>query len=193
MRLPRTVILGGLILLTPLLLTSLASILLILNSVNPMQLTFVTEFRVENQTTRPLWVTPIGTFNTGGKCVLPQFATSVPAIPAVRSRDLRLEPGGSTWIIYDWDDLNFSEIVVRDARGEYRQLVVDPDPPKRNYYRNKRERYVIEEWESLPAATANVLAAALNLDRQWWIWGLFAIGLIVMGLYRWLYRVYRLT
>jgi UPF0716 family protein affecting phage T7 exclusion len=36
----KIIVLGALILLTPLLLTSLASLLLLLNSVNPMQLTF---------------------------------------------------------------------------------------------------------------------------------------------------------
>ena len=37
------------------------------------------------------------------------------------------------------------------------------------------------------------LSAALPLepDRQWRLWGLFGTGLIVMGLYLWLYRVYR--
>jgi hypothetical protein len=105
------------------------------NAVNPMQLTFVTGFRVENRTSRPLWITPVGTLHAGGKHVLPQFAAGFPAIPAFRTKNLRIEPGGSTWISYDWDDINFSEVVVRNAEGEYRQLVVDPDPPKHSYYR----------------------------------------------------------
>ena len=187
----RVIVLGGLILLTPLLLTSLASLLLLFNAVNPMQLTFVTGFRVENRTGRPLWITPVGTRHPEGKCVLPQFAASFPAIPAFRSKDLRIEPGGSTRILYDWDDINFSEVAVRNAEGEYRQLVVDPDPPKQDYYRNRQERYVLEDWESLPLADAGVLAVAREADRQWRLWGLFATGFVVLGLYLWLQRVYR--
>src|SRR5262249_19339689 len=106
-------------------------------------------------------------------------------------KDLRIEPGGSTWIIYDWDDINFSEIVVRDAEGEYRQLVVDPDPPKRAYYRNKQDRYVIEDWESLPLAAANVLAVVQASDRSWRLWGLVTTGFVVMGLFLCLLRLYR--
>ncbi len=192
MQSPKTIAaMCGLILLTPLLLTSLASLLMLCNSVNPMQLTFVTRFRVENQTALPLWVTPVGTHNSGRKVVLPQFALSFPAIPAIRSRDFRVEPGGSTWIIYDWDDINFSEIVVRDAEGEYRQLVVDPNPPRVNYDRSKQERYVIEGWESLSQPATDVLAAARSPDRQWRLWGLFVTGFVVLGLYLWLWRVYR--
>jgi hypothetical protein len=183
-------VLCGLILLTPLLLTSLASLLMLFNSVNPMQLTFVSSLRVDNRTTRPLWVTPLGTFNSGAKGVLPQFALSFPAFPAFRSRDLRVEPGGSTWITYDWDDINFSEIVVRDAEGKYRELVVDPNPPKVNYYRNKQERYVIEGWESLSQPAAEALAAAQSPDRQGRLWWLFLTGFVVLGLFIWLWRVY---
>jgi hypothetical protein len=184
-------VLIGLSLLTPLLLTSLASLLMLFNSVNPMQLAFVSSFRVDNRTTQPLWVTPIGTFNSGAKGVLPQFALSFPAIPAFRSRDLRVESAGPIWIIYDCDDINFSEILVRDAQGEYRQPVVDPNPPKVNYYRNKQERYVIEGWELLSLPATDVVAAARSPDRQWRLWGLFVTGFVVMGLFLWLRRIYR--
>ena len=37
-----------------------------------------------------------------------------------------------------------SEIVVRNADGEYRQLIVDPVPPKRGYYANTQEHFVID-------------------------------------------------
>lgn len=187
----KTLLLVALILLAPLLLVSLASLLLIFGSINPMQLAFVSTFRVENRCTMPLWVTPVGTLNSGKKAVLPQFVTSLPALPAFHRKDIRVDPGGSVSIIYDWDDINFSEIVARNAEGEYRQLVVDPDPPKVNYYRNKQEAYLIEDWDGMPLAADDVLALAQEPDSSWLAWAFIMAGVAILGFYWWLLRVYR--
>jgi hypothetical protein len=189
----RFVISAGLVASAPLLLTTLGSFLILFNVINPMQLTFLTSFRVENRTGRPLWVTPVGTFNSGGKDVPPQFATGVLAVPAFRSKEFRVEPGASAWIHYDCDDINLTEIAARDAAGEYRQLVVDPDPPKRGYYRNRRDLYTLDSWDALSPAPADVLAAVRKPDPQRRLWALFATGFVVLALYRALLRAHRRT
>lgn len=186
----RFVMLVGLVASAPLLLTTLASFLLLFNAINPMQLAFLSSFRVENRTGRPLWVTPVGTFHSGGKRVLPQFATGVLAVPAFRSKEIRVEPGGSAWVHYDCDDINVTEIVARAAGGNDRQLVVDPAPPKDGYYRNGSDLYVLDSWNALSPAPADVLAAVREPDRQWPLWGLVATGLVVLPLYRALWRAY---
>ena len=190
MRLPqKLLVLGGLIILTPLLLCSLGLLLLLINSVNPIQITYLTRFRVENLTTRPLWLTPVGTFDSGRKSVLPLFARRLPAIPAFWTKNIRIDPGGRTWIIYHCSCSNGSGLVVLDAEGEFRQLIVDPDPSKRDRF--KQERYIIENWETLPRAAVSVLAVARAPDRRWWRWAIFATGFIVMPLYIWMLRHYR--
>lgn len=185
----RVVLLGALIVLTPPLAVSGMLVLAVL--CDPMGEVFQASFRVENRTNQPLWITPVGTFNSGGKDVLPQYGSSY--LPGtIRSINLRIEPGGSTSITYDCDDINFSEIVVRNAAGEYRQVVVDPDPPKKNYYANDQKLFTIGDWETLPPAAANVVAVAQIPDGWWRNWGpVLATFAVTGGLYVWLLNVYR--
>jgi hypothetical protein len=184
-------ILCGLIVFSPLLLTSLFSLFFLFGSVNAFWVVFISRFRVENRTGAPLWITPVGTFNSGVKGVLPQFATSFPAFPAFRSRELRVDPGRSRRIRYDWDNINFSEIVVRNARGEYRQLIVDPDPPKKDYSPNRQEVYVIADFDSLSNVAQDVFAAASEAGKEHRFWLLFVTGFPVLGFYLWLLAAYR--
>jgi hypothetical protein len=158
------------------------------NTVNPMQIAFITEFEVENQTQMPLWVTPVGTFRSGGKSVLPQLAAAFPAIPAWRSRDLRIDPGETRRIYYDWDDINFSEIVVRDSVGVLRNLVVDPAPPTDAYYANKADLYRIENLQTLPVATSDIVTVLAPNPVRFIFCGLAVAGLIAPFLFGWLRR-----
>ncbi len=167
----------------------LVSLLILFGSMlNFMQMAFLATFRIENRTDRLLWVTPVGTGKSREhkKAVLLRFAARFPALMALRSRDLPVEPGGSIGILYEWDNENFSEIVVRDSSGEYRQLVVDPDPPRGRSYPNRQELYVIDDWESLPPTEPDVLAVAQEPDPAWEEYGLIATGFVFLGLYAWL-------
>ena len=173
---------------TPFLLFTGLWCLFFFNTVNPMQIMFITDFEVENRTLQPVWVTPIGTFRSGGKTVLPQFSAPFPAIPTWRSRDLGIAPGERRRIYYDWDDINFSEIVIRDSVGVLRNLVVDHRPPTDAYYANKADLYRIDNLLVLPMATPVVAAALAPSPRRFIFWTFAIAGLVAPFPFVWLRR-----
>jgi hypothetical protein len=170
--------------------------LFLFNSVNPMQAAFISEFKIENRTQLLIWVTPIGTRNDGSKHVLPQFSRILPAIPASDSRDLQIDAGKTRSIYYDWDDINFSDIAIRDTVGTLRTLVVDPAPPTTSYYANKQNLYPIEDLSALPVATSAVVAAVAPRPSSFSLWPFAIIGVMAPLIFLWLWRklrAYQLT
>jgi hypothetical protein len=61
--------------------------------------------------------------------LLPQFVTQWPAFQSYGSGVLTIPNGESARVLYDWDDMSFSALVVRRANGDVR--VVDVDPERR--------------------------------------------------------------
>ena len=161
--------------------------LILVNSVNPMQLTFISNFEVENKTQQPLWITPIGTTLSGRKSVLPQFIP-FPAIPVLHSRELKIEPEQRRRIHYDWDDINISEIAIRDSTGVLRCFVIDSSPPTRAYYANKKDLYAIDDFQRLPMATPTVAAAAAQNPRRFVFPILAVAGIVAPFVFRSLRR-----
>ena len=98
----------------------------LINNVNPIHLFFLVEFRVINESGETVYITPIGAVRTVQmpRHVLLRVSPRLPGTPALRQGDIRLDPGESLRIIYDADDVAASEIAVRNARGEYRQLFI---------------------------------------------------------------------
>lgn len=132
----------------------LVSLLLALSLVNPMGLAFLTTFTIENQTSKQLWVTPIGAVGKDGqRKTLPMSAFTFPNLPSPNDRDFTLTPGGNRSFTYDWDDVQFSEILVRDATGAFRALPTGLHPIEGQYRRPEQDRFVIKKWEDLAAAT----------------------------------------
>lgn len=172
----------------PFLLITCLLCLFLLNTVNPMQLEFITSFEIENRTQQPLWVTPVGTSRSGGKSVLPQYAASFPAIPAWSSRDLRINPGERRRIRYDWDDINFSHIAIRSSDGVVRSLIVDDTPPTDAYYANKADLYSIDDLQSLTMATRDVTAALVPSRHRLVLYPLVIAGIVAPFLFVWLRR-----
>src|SRR5260370_34742030 len=84
----RTVLIIILILFAP-----LFAFLFLFNTVNAFQLLYVMSLRVVNRSSRPLWITPVGTFARGPKQVLPQFLLALPALPAFQERNHRVRLG----------------------------------------------------------------------------------------------------
>ena len=72
---------------------------------------------MENHTGQTLLITPVGTIGDGYKAPLPTLMLAMPALPALRAGRYRLGPGESVTILYDMDDIHFSEIVIEDNRG----------------------------------------------------------------------------
>lgn len=172
----------------PFLLFTALWVLFFFNLINPMQEAFITEFEIENNTQQTVWVTPVGTFNEGGKSALPQFMSRFPSIPLGRSRDLMIEPGARRHIYYDWDDINFSEIAVRDSSGVLRNLVIDDSPPAEDYYANQEDLYRIENLESLPKASPEIQSAVAPPPPRVVFWTFARGGLIAPFLFTYLRR-----
>jgi hypothetical protein len=156
--------------------------LLAVHAVNPMLWIFLFDLVVENRTDRVLFVTPVGSIGPEGqRFTLPLYhATTRPfpiAVPVMKQGNFKLNPGESIELTYDWDDINFSEIVVRDDAGETRMLVVDPKPTENRYHSPYRSVFVIDSFEALKDSPAQVREAA---DDYLQIWpGLLAYGAVI--------------
>ena len=179
---------------TPCLLFTALWCVVLFGSVNPMVRAFITDFEVENRTQEAVWVTPVGTYNSGGKKVLPQFSASfMPflTIFAWESRDLHIGAGERRRIYYDCDDINFSEIVVRDSTETVTVLVVDANPPTDDYYANQFDVYFIDDIGNLPQPTPSVSAAIAPIGDRTMIWCCAFAGLVALFLFRRLRRELR--
>jgi hypothetical protein len=143
---------------------------------------FVTEFTVENRTAGVITVSPVGTVGPEGhKVPLPVKLAWMP-LPAPQVGGFRLEPGEAVTIRYDSDDVNFSEIVVRDEEGHWRQLVTDPNPTARQYHGPAKRHFIIDALASLGEVPPSVRRAAEAAGSQW---GLLVV-LVVLLLGPWL-------
>jgi hypothetical protein len=139
----------------------------LLNCINPMQLAFLTSFKVENQSGQDIWVTPIGTIGAEGrKSRLPIFITVIPAFHAIKTGRFHLKDGETLKIKYDWDDINFSEIAVEAKGGQFYQSIVDPKPTENRYHPPRSRHFIIPELETLPSIQPTVLEATNQPDRM---------------------------
>jgi hypothetical protein len=139
---------------------SLVVALILVNSVNPLQTIFISSFDVRNESREPLRFWVAGTHESGRVHLLPLFATSFPALPSFRNGGFNLQDRETTRITYDWDDHNFSSILVQ--RGNRDLFAVDVDIDTRRAgccYRNHRESYVLPAVSAMRAATPAERAA----------------------------------
>ncbi len=117
--------------------------------VNPFDAIFTTDFVVDNRTDEPIWVTLIGTVGKKG-------ARRPLWMVGRRDRgDIPIDAGDSLRLHYDWDDINFSEVVVRDARGRRFQMIANPDPVGRQYVVAPVRHFVVSDLDTMvPMAPA---------------------------------------
>lgn len=146
-------------------------VLFLLGAVNPMQLAFITEFTVENRTAATVYVTPIGTVSHEGlRRPLPMAAWPAPCVPASQRGRLPIRTGEKIAYYYDWDDINFSELVVESQDGELRQLVVNPNPTANQYTVPKETDFVIDDLDRLGPVDRSVREAYTLAQQRlpWW-------------------------
>jgi hypothetical protein len=157
---------------------SCVPIITVLNMVNPMQSAFVTSFTVANHLDTEICITPIGACGPQGRrATLPQYRSRWPAVRAADETDLRIAPGRVRTVLYDWDDINFSEILVRT--DEWRKvLVVDPEPTQHRYHSPRVTHFAINASTMLAEPTAQVLEAARvsGEGRMWFLMGVGVVG-----------------
>lgn len=168
------------------LLSPLLSAALLLVSVSPFQVMYVKPLRVTNRTTRPVWVTPVGTGRSGVSGILYQFASRFPAIPAVSGKHRRVKPGGTRRWYFDRKGLVNYVLVARNEAGEYRQWpaksISGEDPT-----RAAEDHFVIEDWEALEPVPAGVLAATLRRDPNRATCGVMLLGVVVAAVCWWVF------
>ncbi|NMO13580.1 hypothetical protein HPC49_00385 [Pyxidicoccus fallax] len=127
---------------------------------------FIVPLTVENRTGRPLLITPVGTpHGQEHKAPLPTVVRPMLAIPSPQAGSYPLGPDESVTIHFDRDDITASELVLEDEQGRIRQRVINPEPNKG--YRPLDERYVLEDFETLPEPSPPVLEASVAArDRK---------------------------
>ena len=144
-----------------------------------MALAFLTSFTVRNGSGEVVLITPIGTVGRAGhRRLLPLSRSSWLSIPASTASDFRLAPNEERRFTYDWDDINFSEIAVRDEHDHWRQLVVDPNPTERQYRPPAVDAFSIPPLTELPMATEAIRAAAVQPSSRvsaLWLIALFGL------------------
>lgn len=158
---------------------SLISALFLLNAVNPMSVAFLMPFEVVNASGEDVNITPVGAVGASGlRTTLPMSLSPHLSIPSLRNRSFRLAAGARRNFTYDWDDVEFSELLIVSHSGSAKELVVNPPPTDGNYRPPRTNRFVIPLLETLPSARQEV-HAVINTPRSlrlWFIWVLVLIG-----------------
>jgi len=143
----------------------------LLDPVNPMRQAFIIEFTVENRSESNVYVTPIGTVGPEGhRRPLPMELGKAAWAPASQRGRFPVRRGETITLYYDWDDINFSELVVETENGELRQLVVNPEPTLNQYIVPKVTDFVIDDLSRLEAVDHDVReahAAAQQPASRW--------------------------
>jgi hypothetical protein len=122
---------------------------------------FIADFKIENQTGQTLSVTPVGTVGKEGRrSPLPTIMSVALPLSALRAGGFRLAPGESLTVLYDMDDINFSEIVIENAQGQQFQLVVNPNPTTNQYHAPRQRYFPLNELGRLGPVDPRVAAAA---------------------------------
>ena len=143
------------------------------NTINPLSLGFRTEFWVTNKTTAPVLVTPVGTVGQEGYRTTLNLVRDTPLyLPVFRFARFAIAPGETRKFVYDWDDVQFSEISI-EASGQQRVIIVDPEPTKRQYTVPEQTHFVVSELAQLPHASSDVAAISEDVwnpfDLYWLI------------------------
>lgn len=156
-------------------------------------LLFRGDFEIVNRTRETLYVTPLGEAY-GRRFALIGLFSRFPYLGLFRRADIRLKPGASIHVVCEIDeDLIFSEIVVRNEAGEYRQKSID-DPSLKLISRGDLDSettgpiYAIESFSALPLTSPKVQEAvekARRFDAGRWLtlsMGLVPLILLIVWL-----------
>lgn len=145
--------------------------LFVFNMINPVAMAFVTEIHITNGLSEAISITPVGTTGPEGRRVpLPVYVSRVPAIPSERFGAFVVEPGQTRKLLYDWDDINVSEIVVTLADGSSRQMVVDTESTKDQYRLPTTNRFIIQDMSHLSDVPEGVAAAVTRGQQPTRLW-----------------------
>lgn len=121
------------------------------NSVNPMQVVFVTEMVIVNKSREDIVVSPIGEAHGSGRLrALPTFLADMPAIMAPRDGRFPVASGTTLRLFYDFDDIAATQIIVETVAASPRELAIG----------SAHGPYVVEQIDELPEASESARTAA---------------------------------
>ena len=132
---------------------------------------FLTYCSLTNRTATNIAVTPVGTVGSNGtRHLLPLCRTSFPFFIKSQRGEFEVAPNQTLTFCYDMDDINFSEIVIRNAHGMTAQIVVNEQPTQRQYTVPDTTDFTVTDFDSLLPVPDNVRLAAdgaKQLGRAW--------------------------
>jgi len=145
-----------------------------LSLANPATCMFDESFWVRNDTSTPIWFTPIGHFpSLTERRVIPQRLVRGVGLPSLGDSH-RVGPGQSIAITYDSDDIVVSELVIRSASLPSPRVF----PVKRPIVNGAT--LIVEDFDSLPLAKPVHLEGASNYSC-WRSWLLLLVFVVPLG------------
>ncbi len=148
--------------------------------VNPMGLAFLTSFEVVNSTHEDLVITPIGARGPDGRRgTLPIVSSSRLYVMSSQRGEFPLPAGSTLSLAYDWDDVQFSEIVCRRRDGSHFVLPTGLHPTQDQYRQPPTKRFEVSDLAALQPATELHLAAVRSRSgRIPFLYVLAGLGLL---------------
>jgi hypothetical protein len=166
------------LLLSPL---SFLTLLFGFNLINPMALMFLTSFTIENHSSEDIWVSPIGAVGAAGhRYTLPFSVSEFPYLTSPIDREFYIPPGSSRSFTYDWDDIQFSEILIMNKSGKFYVLGTGLHPTEGQYRRPQASVFMVPPLNELSRAEQIHTDALLvdKLHRMLILHGLAILGLL---------------
>ncbi len=157
------------------------TLLVLLNIINPLAVSFLAKFNVVNETGRDILVTPIGAVGSKGqRRPLPLSENKIISLGSARKINIPIPKGQTREFAYDWDDIQFSELLITAENGDFHVLITDPEPLKNQYHQPLKESFTIPPLSELPEAPENLTAVVENAGQntKWLYPTLYTLAII---------------
>lgn len=148
--------------------------------VNPMAMGFLTSFEVVNSTKEDLVVTPIGSRGPEGRRgTLPIASSSGLYIMSSQRSEFVLSASSTLRLTYDWDDVQFTEILFRRPDGSHSVLETGLHPTPGQYMQQPTKHFEIADFTTFhPATDIHLAVLRSQADRLPIGYILAALGLL---------------
>ncbi len=163
------------------------TVLFACNAFNPMGVAFLFPFEVVNYSGEDLSITPIGARGpTGTRGTLPISRWGHAWSASNQRTDFALPAGQTVRLVYDCDDVQFTELVCRRADGSHFIVPTGLDPVAEQYRAPPTARFAIGLAALYDSATPFHLAAIGPPRPSGWTLELLALSGLLSPLCFWL-------
>ena len=135
---------------------------------------FIDRIQVENASGQMVYVTPVGELESGRKALLPLRRPIPMAYAVARRGDYEIKPGARIELMFDMDDVRFTELVIASSGNEPFQVPVESNA-------DCDVQYCILITHDLPGSDLNPEIQDL-LDAGTYAWRTFVIYAVEAGL-----------